>query len=453
MAGDRPVIVWFRRDLRLADNETLATAARLGPVVPLFVWDPALLRTEATRRTEFLAGCVASLDREIRIRGGRLVIRRGPPEVEVAALARAVQAQAVFVSADFGPYGRQRDLAVKQSLGPVPLIEAGSAYLASPGQLTRRDGSVPRFFSAYWRRWQELTGQGPISLPPLRFARAPETDASIGPSAPSPSPGYIRAGERAALERLEEFAATATDGYMRARDRLDQQFTSGLSPYLRFGCIHPRTIVARLGGRCPELLRQLCWRDFFAATLWENPQATNQPLRPGRGLPIETKGSEERLRAWQEARTGYPIVDAAMRQLAATGWISNRARLIVAGFLVADLHVSWRHGARWFMTQLLDGDVASNQLNWQWVAGCGSDPSPYLLILNPTRQALRFDPQGHYVRRWLEELSHLNGPSVHTPWEQAHGLSRGYWQRICDHDTEAHRLREWRSSASRGPAL
>ena len=246
-------------------------------------------------------------------------------------------------------------------------------------------------------------------------------------------------GERAAHRRLDGFVEVAVRRYHDERDRPDRTSTSGLSPYLKAGCIHPRQVLSRLdpGDAGSDSFRnELCWREFFADVLFHRPDAARHPYRPGwERFPVDTGPSAKELfEAWAHGRTGYPIVDAGMRQLRTEGWMPNRVRMVAASFLIKDLHLDWRRGARWFMQHLADADLASNQLNWQWVAGSGTDAAPFFRIFNPTTQGRKFDPDGHYIRRWVPELEQLGSTEIHDPWRS--GDRSPYPHPIVDHDQE-----------------
>jgi deoxyribodipyrimidine photo-lyase len=249
-----------------------------------------------------------------------------------------------------------------------------------------------------------------------------------------------RAGEGAALARLDDFLATQAADYADRRDRPADEATTRLSPYLKYGCIHPRTVLARLGrAKSHEKLRsELAWREFYADVLWHTPESARQALQPKMAaMELDTgKRADERFDAWAAGRTGYPMVDAGMRQLSGEAWVHNRVRMIVASFLVKDLHIDWTRGARWFMQHLVDGDLASNNHGWQWVAGTGTDPAPYFRVFNPVTQGKEHDPDGDYVRRWVPELAGVAGAAAHEPWRLAGGLPPGYPERIVDHAAE-----------------
>jgi deoxyribodipyrimidine photo-lyase len=434
--------MWFRRDLRTDDSPALAAAAAEGDdgVVPLFVVDPRVLAPVGPNRRRFLAGSLRQLDRQL---GGRLVLRRGDPAQVVPAVAGETGAAVVYATADFGPYGRKRDRAVANVLAAEGRVlkPVSSAYLVPPGMVRAQSGVPLRIFGPYRRAW-ELMGWGPpVPVADVRYLYAPSTtsvddiergvagpgQAGLPPwweglpmgqaqELPPPGPG-------AAMARLDRFVEVSLPGYARARENPGADGTSRLSPYLHFGCVHPRTVLDRAGtGAGPDRLRtELAWRDFYADVLWHQPCSAHRPLQEfGRHLRWDDDArSRERFRAWATGRTGFPLVDAAMRQLLAEGWVHNRARMVAASFLVKDLHIDWRLGARWFLWHLVDGDLASNQHGWQWVAGTGTDAAPFHRIFNPGTQMERFDPEGTYVRRYLDEgtgpAPSLAGPSLRGP--------------------------------------
>lgn len=401
-----PSILWFRRDLRLGDHPALLAAAAEGPVLPVFVLDDALLGPSGAARRAFLARSLEVLDRDLRAHGPGLVVRSGRPEEVLPALVTETGAAAVHVSADFAPYGAARDARVEDALGAVPLVRTGSPYAVAPGRLATGAGQSYKVFTPFHKAWVDHRWRPPAESDPAAVNWVGATSDGL-PEAPDL--GDVRLpepGEAAALARWEEFRGTPYDDI---RDRPDLDATSRLSTYLRWGAIHPRTLLADLDARNHHqavFRKELAWREFHAHVLHAWPDSARDYFKPDlKGLPYVTgRELRERLAAWTAGRTGYPIVDAGMRQLLAEGWMHNRVRMIVASFLVKDLHVEWTHGARHFLHHLVDGDLASNQHNWQWVAGCGTDAAPYFRIFNPTAQARRFDPDGTYVRRWIPEL-------------------------------------------------
>ena len=443
------VIWWVRRDLRLADNPALASAAS-GEVFPLFVLDPALLGPAGHPRVAFLRGCLADLRDAT---DGALVLRWGDPATVVPRLVQDVGADRVVIAADAGPYGRRRDAAVADRLDDlsVPLERAGSPYAVAPGRVLTSAGSPFRVFTPFHRAWTSHGWPEPIGVPePVRWGRG--LDSGELPPAVSGPPAMAAPGERAAHDRLDRFL-DRVDGYAEDRNRPDLEHTSRLSPYLRFGCLHPRQILAALGDGPGEraVRRELCWRDFYADVLYHRPESARTALQVRLGAMEVDSGPEadRRLEAWKRGLTGYPLVDAGMRQLRAEGWMHNRVRMLTASFLVKHLHLDWRLGAREFMRRLVDGDLASNSHGWQWTAGTGTDPAPFHRVFNPTLQAERFDPDGSYIRRYVPELRGLVPPEIHRPWTVVGGPPPGYPPPIVDHaDARAEALR--RHAAARG---
>jgi len=431
-------VLWFRRDLRLADHPALVAAVAAGPVVPLFVLDPALLGPAGPVRTAFLYRGLRALDQAL---DGNLVVRAGDPVDVVPALAAEAGADTVHVSADFGPYGRRRDQDVARALRAAGrrLTGIGSPYAVDPGAVLKQDGTPFRVFSPFYRAWR---AQGwPPPCPAPGHAAWVEGLRSDGiPEDPSVDATLPMAGVAAAQARLEEFLAGPIDDYADRRDSPAADATTRLSPYLKYGCIHPRQILARLGQSKPheKLRSELGWREFYADVLWHTPDSARRSLQPTMaGMELDAGPSaDERFRAWTEGRTGFPLVDAGMRQLRGEAWVHNRVRMVVASFLVKDLHIDWARGARWFLRHLVDGDLASNNHGWQWVAGTGTDPAPYFRIFNPVTQGREHDPDGDYVRRWVPELAEVAGRAVHEPWKLPGGLPAGYPQRIVDHAAE-----------------
>lgn len=446
-------VLWFRRDLRLADNPALRAAmAAADQVLALFVVDPVLYRPAGSPRLVFLNGCLRALDAEM---GGRLTVLAGRPERVVADVVRRVRANSVHLAADFGPYGAARDARVEQALGDVPMVRTGSPYAVPPGAVAKPDGSGYRVFTPYLRGWY---GHGwPDPTPrPRTVAWAPDrgNELPAQPAAPTGQPLPV-AGERAGRARWRRFAENLLAGYDRTRDRPGADATSRLSPYLRWGCLHPRTLLADLddaGRGAQAFARQLAWRDFYADVLWHSPDAARRSLLPRmRQMCVDQgRAADALFAAWAAGRTGYPIVDAGMRQLRAEGWMHNRIRLITASFLVKDLHLDWTRGARHFMHWLVDADLASNQLGWQWVAGTGSEASPFHRVISPLTQARRFDPTGDYVRHHVPELRGVTGGAVHQPWDLPGGPPEGYPGPVVEHVVEAQealsRYRELRRS-------
>ena len=430
--------MWFRRDLRLLDHPALGAAAADGEsVVPLFVVDPVLWEPAGSTRRAWLARSLRALSGDI---PGGVVVRFGDPAAVVPAVAREAGASAVHVTADAGPYGRRRDDEVAAALDDVgaSLVRTGTPYAVGPGTLLNGSGEPFKVFSAFARAWTRHGWPEPAPATSPRWARGIDGEGLP----PEPDLGTLAlpaVGEAAALERWRAFADDGLVAYGERRNTPGVEGTSQLSAHLKYGEIHPRTLLADLAGRrsggAASFRNEICWREFYADVLWHRPDSAREYLRPEYGrMRYETPGAT--FRAWQEGRTGYPIVDAGMRQLRAEGWVHNRVRMIVASFLVKDLHVEWQHGAREFMHWLRDGDLASNQHGWQWVAGSGTDAAPFFRIFNPVTQGEKFDPDGAYVRRYVPELRHLRGGAAHQPWEHLDGYEHGYPRRIVDHAAE-----------------
>ncbi|MBX7430835.1 DNA photolyase family protein [Mycobacterium sp. Y57] len=409
-----PAVLWFRRDLRLSDLPALlAAAAGEGSdadVLACYVLDPRLEASGGPRRLQYLYDALRDLREQL---DGRLVVTRGDPVTRVPALAAAVDATAVHVSDDFSPFGRRRDDAVRAALGGVDLVATGSPYLVSPGRVAKSDGTPYKVFTPYyeaWRRhgWRASAESGAGSVRWIGPAEVPgRPDLADIPDAGVEL--EFPAGERAARRQWEKFVADGLAGYAEDRNRPDLDASSRMSAHLKFGTIHPRTLAADLGrGTGPQAyLRELAFRDFYASVLHEWPHSAWRNWNRSFDAIEVDDGPEARraFQAWRDGRTGFPIVDAGMRQLRETGFMHNRVRMIVASFLVKDLHLPWQWGARWFLEQLVDGDMASNQHGWQWAAGCGTDAAPYFRVFNPTTQGAKFDPSGDYIRRWIPELA------------------------------------------------
>lgn len=434
-----PTLLWFRRDLRLHDLPPLLEAVAGGAeVLGCFVLDPRLEKSSGPRRLQFLGDSLREVSDAM---GGRLLITRGRPEQRIPLLCNEIGATQVHISADFSPFGVRRDEAVAAALADVgaELQATGSPYLVSPGRVTKDDGTPYKVFTPYLARWREMGWRSP----------APSATASVNWVDPAgwaskyrvdaPDPGAdldLAAGETAARDRWAEFLDSGLADYAEDRNRPDKPGISRMSAHLKFGTIHPRTMAADLNFRATgpgAYLRELAFRDFYAAVLHEWPKSAwwnwNRNFDT---IEVDTGAEAEALfEAWKQGRTGYPIVDAGMRQLRDSGFMHNRVRMIVASFLVKDLHLPWQWGARWFLEQLVDGDMASNQHGWQWCAGSGTDAAPYFRVFNPTAQGQKFDPAGEYVRRWVPELADVD--DVH---KLKGGRPAGYPEPIVDHAAE-----------------
>jgi deoxyribodipyrimidine photo-lyase len=435
-------VVLFTRDLRVRDNPALdAACSAAEAVVPLFVLDDGVLgRFGAPNRVAFLLDALADLDGALRERGGALVVRRGDVVAETVRCAREAGATVVFVADDVSAYAGRRERRLLDA--GLDVRAAPGVTVVAPGTLAPAGGDHFAVFTAYWNRWRTALRRaaaatpGRVSLPAgVDPGRLP-TREELG--AVGLSPGLARGGEREAARRLRAWLEDGLPGYAARRDDLASDGTSRLSAYLHFGCLSPREVAERAaalpGGE--DFVRQLCWRDFNHQLLAARPRAAIDDLRP-RG--DRWRQDDEALGAWIEGRTGYPLVDAGMRQLRAEGFMHNRARLVTASFLVKHLYLDWRVGARHFESLLVDGDLANNRLNWQWVAGTGADTRPNR-VFNPTRQAHRYDPTGEYVRWWVPELEAVGGAAVHEPWKLGL-LAAGYPHPIVEHEDAVRRFR------------
>ena len=403
-------VVWFRRDLRLGDNPAWAAASQHADrITALYVLDPTLLAATGPFRRRQLLAHLHGLDRALQDKGGRLHIRHGDP-VEVVPDMVAADGAAVYANADVTPYARRRDLVVQNNLEDGLQSWWGN-LLHPPGSVTTKQGQTPRVFTPFYNRWRGLE---PTPWPqPGRV----QIESDAGDGLPDEGEAFQAGGERAAMTRLLDFAEKV-DAYEDTRNRPDLSGTSSLSADLHFGVLSPRTIATVVGGSShgrTAFVRQLAWRDWFAHLLWDMPCLASASMRSDLN-EIEWQNDPADIEGWQKGMTGYPLVDAGMRQLEQTGWIHNRIRMVAASFLVKDLLADWRIGERWFRRLLVDGDIAQNAGNWQWVAGTGPDAAPYFRVFNPVLQSRRFDPEGSYIKRFVPELSGLPAKWIHSPW-------------------------------------
>ncbi len=418
-------IAVFTRDLRVHDNPMLAAATRgADHVVPVFVRDERVGDRFAAGRRRFLDECLADLDTSLRRIGGRLVVREGRPAEEIGRLAERTGASRVHISGDVSAFAASRERGLARALRRRELVVHDDVHtVVAPGAVLPQGRDHYAVFGPYHRRWA-AAGRRRVTPVPERIA----LPARVRPGAVPRRTG--EGGETAARRRAAAWLDADVREYEAQHDALAADRTSRLSPYLHLGCVSPLELARRAGrgAGAGAFVRQLAWRDFHHQVLAARPDAAHRDYRD-RG--DRWRGDPDALRAWQEGRTGIPIVDAGMRQLRAEGWMHNRARLITGSFLTKTLYLDWRAGAAHFFAWLLDGDVANNCLNWQWVAGTGTDTRPNR-VLNPLRQAERYDPDGDYVRRYVPELSHVDGAAVHRPWRLPERERRGYPAPIVD---------------------
>jgi deoxyribodipyrimidine photo-lyase len=441
-----PALLWFRRDLRLSDHPALAAAADDGgEVLACFVLDPRLEKSSGQRRLQFLGDSLRQLRDDLK---GRLLVIRGRAEERIPLIAKEIGASSVHVSQDFTPFGHRRDERVRVALDSVPLVATGSPYLVTPGRVTKPNGEPYRVFTPFLHTWREVGWRKPAAsghdsahwLDPAQLQGKP---------CDIPDPGVslgVAAGEAAAAKQWKSFVDNGIQRYDEDRNRPDLDGTSRMSAHLKFGTVHPRTMVADLDLRtkaAQTYLRELAFRDFYADVLHHWPHSAWHNWNSDfDAIQIDT-GAEanRRFEYWKAGETGFPIVDAGMRQLRETGFMHNRVRMIVASFLVKDLHLPWQWGAHWFLDQLVDGDMANNQHGWQWSAGCGTDAAPYFRVFNPITQGEKFDPAGDYIRRWVPELADAGDAHLRGKDRPA-----GYPAPIVEHSAErAEALRRYRS--------
>ena len=417
----QPVILWFRRNLRLADNAALLAAAESGrPVIPVYISD---VQDRGTASRWWLHHSLSSLDDGLQKLGVSLVLRSGPPHVALNELVKETGATAVYFTRRCEPESRHQEEEIGHTLGShLELHCYDDSLLHVPESVSTQAGKPYRVFTPFWNAARSL-GEPDAPSPAPRVLQGPDqlptslsiADLGLLSDAVDRYSGYAKAwtpGEPGGLERIDDLESLVGE-YVTSRDRPDKDATSRLSPHLCFGEVSVRQVwhatlqagapAASASGR-EALLRQLYWRDFSSYLLFHFPDLPHKPLR-AEFEDFPWCIDEDQLRAWQEGMTGYPVVDAGMRQLRETGWMHNRVRMIAASFLIKDLLIPWQIGADWFLDQLVDADLANNSASWQWVAGCGTDAAPYFRVFNPTLQGKKFDPQGSYVRRWVPEVS------------------------------------------------
>jgi len=437
----KTAIWWVRRDLRLADNQALYAALNAAEeIIPCFVFDPILEQSQynGEKRQAFMLGGLRVLDERLRELGSRLVIRRGAPAEQLKKLVEETGAAAVYAEEDYSPYARQRDAGIG-SLLPLHLQPGVTVY--PPDAVKKGDGDPFVVFTPFSRRWRQLNPPAKTDLhpAPLHIKTRERLESLPVPDSPAlPAVFLFPPGEAEAERRLSAFTlANGARVYRYKDDRNSPALdgTSGLSPYLRFGMISARRVaIAAIHAQAaaPDdpaqdsaitWLSELIWREFYTSVLYHFPRVRSESFR-AQYRHIRWRNNRSEFEAWCEGRTGYPFVDAAMRHLRHTGWMHNRARMVVASFLVKDLLIDWRWGEQFFMQHLIDGDPAANNGGWQWAAGTGTDAAPYFRVFNPSSQGKHHDPEGQFVRRWLPELARVPDNTVHEPWKMREAEQR-----------------------------
>lgn len=468
------IIWWVRRDIRLNDNVVLHHALNDGAsVIPVFIFDPKLFHSKklAPARKQFMLQALAVLDANLKKRGSYLVVRQGDPVQELLKLVRETDAGAVYFHADYTPYARRRDANVVAALDKagVKYETFNELYLSDPDQVLKKDGTPYTVYSAYRKRFERV-----VTLPARcsikKKIETPREIASLDLNAlmPTFNTRYAKGGENAGIKLAHNFMARKNGlaQYSKTRNDMGADATSHLSAHLHFGTVSVRELVRMARRKIPTQalqrkrtskaqhpganaqvwLDELVWREFFSQVLYHFPHAARQSFRP-KYTHLRWNTDRNTFTAWTCGQTGYPIVDAGMRELNATGWMHNRSRMIVASFLTKDLLINWQDGEAYFLQQLVDGDMASNDGGWQWAAGTGTDAQPYFRIFNPLLQGKRFDPTGVYVRRWVPELAKLPNRYIHAPWRMpdhvadkiGFTLGKDYPKPIVDHAEQRER--------------
>jgi deoxyribodipyrimidine photo-lyase len=428
-------IFWFRRDLRLSDNPALLAAiANSDEIVPVFILDEKLIKQTGSKRLAYMGQSLRALDESL---GNKLHVMVGDQVDVLKELLARYDATEVHISEEFEPYGAKRDLRVEKA--GINLIRTGSPYAVAPGRVRKpSDGTPYKVYTPFYNNWLIHGWRAPVSAPKEIKAPTPTSKDRNFPDWPLPEGTEItKAGEKAAHERWKWFQKNGLDFYDEQRNNAGIDGTSKLSAHLKWGEIHPRTLLADLNKTKAHTVfqKEIAWREFYADVLFHNPH-TESDYYADKFKEMRYDKPGKAFKAWCEGKTGYPFVDAAMRQLVKEGWMHNRTRMVVASFLVKDLHIEWQHGADFFMEHLVDFDVASNAHGWQWTAGCGTDASPYYRVFNPIEQGKRFDENGDYIRKYVPELAHLSAPDIHEPWSVLDGYLHGYPEQIVDHSVE-----------------
>ena len=438
-------VFWFRRDRRLQDNLALNTCAKAAiadgdkTVIPVFWYNAKEYEQLSGLRQHSLTESLKSLDESM---DSSLEVVSGVEMSALVEFAQKSKASHIHATESFDPEGmaEQKSLKAKLKGSGIELVLEDSYYAVKPGTVEKpTDGTAYRVYTPFYKAWFQIGWPAPLKLT-KGFSWKSRSSKSAIPRPTKPSPFVVKAGEQFALDTFKKFKKRAILDYSENRNRPDLSGTSHLSHALAHGEIHPRTLLAPLSELEGHTVfrKEIAWREFYADVLFRNPHTLDDYYEPRFKAMRYDTGAKARakLERWQSGTTGFPMVDAGMRQLLETGWMHNRVRMIVASFLVKDLHLEWQLGAKWFEQNLTDYDPASNSHGWQWTAGCGTDASPYYRVFNPILQGYKFDPEGKYVRKFIPELAHLQGSEVHEPWLLVDGLANGYPEPMLDHSTE-----------------
>jgi deoxyribodipyrimidine photo-lyase len=448
-------IIWFRRDLRIGDHPALLEAMKNSDeIVPLFILDKTQIAEAGEKLLAYMGQSLRALDESL---GNTLHIIEGDQVEVLQELIARYDVKEVHISAEYERFGSMRDARVEAA--GIPLVRTGSPYAVAPGRVRKPSDDTPyKVYTPFYRAWRTHGWRAPVATPKNIKAPTPPAQYRAFPDFVMPHDvRVIEAGEAAAFKRFKEFLKQGLDSYDENRNFAGIDGTSKLSTYLKFGEIHPRTLLADLGeSKAHDTFRkEIAWREFYADVLCNNPTTDTEYYAP-RFKEMRYDKPEKQFEAWCTGKTGYPFVDAAMRQLVQEGWMHNRTRMVVASFLVKDLHLEWQLGERFFAQHLVDYDVASNAHGWQWTAGTGTDASPYYRVFNPIEQGRRFDENGDYIRKYVPELAHLSAAEIHEPWLFLDGYSQNYSERIVDHAVERieslERLKEIKADKPEKPA-
>lgn len=454
MSQPKTSIIWFRRDLRINDHPALLAAIESSEqVIPLFILDKKQIDEAGSKLLAYMSQSLRKLDESL---GNKLHIIEGDQVEVLSTLIKKYGVEQVHVSDEYERYGAARDARVEAA--GITLVRTGSPYAVTPGRVVKpSDGTPYKVYTPFYKAWCIHGWRAPAVTPKKFTCVEPTSEYRAFPDFVMPDGvSVIEAGEEAALKRFKAFTKNGLDSYDENRNFSAIDGTSKMSTYLKFGEIHPRTLLQGLGeSKAHDTFRkEIAWREFYADVLFNNPM-TDVQYYSEKFAQMRYDKPGEQFKAWCEGKTGYPFVDAAMRQLVLEGWMHNRTRMVVASFLVKDLHLEWQLGERFFADHLVDYDVASNAHGWQWTAGTGTDASPYYRVFNPIEQGRRFDENGDYIRRYVPELAHISASEIHEPWLYLDGYSKGYSERIVDHAVERveslARLQEIKADKPLGP--